>query len=56
MAKSEESMFSKEQILTSKQFTLIEKDFLGVMLEDQKSYSITQVKELLEKEFKRVVK
>lgn len=56
MAKSEESMFNKEQILTSKQFTLIEKDFLCVILEDQKSYSLTQVKELLEKELKRMVK
>ena len=56
MAKSEEPMFNKEQILTSKQFTLIEKDFLGVILESEKTYSVTQVKELLEKEFKRVVK
>lgn len=55
MAKSEEPMFDKEQILTSKQFTLIEKDFLGVILDSEKTYSVTQVKGLLEKEFKRAV-
>ena len=56
MAKGEESVFNKEQILTSKQFSLIEKDFLEVILNSEKTYSVTQVKELLKKEFERAVK
>ncbi|WP_167370801.1 hypothetical protein [Clostridium massiliodielmoense] len=43
----EEVKFSKEQIVFSKQFTVIEKDILKAILEDR-AYSLDEVKEVLE--------
>ena len=44
---NEEVKFSKEQIVSSKQFTVIEKDILKAILED-KEYRLEEVKEILE--------
>ncbi|WML35349.1 hypothetical protein [Clostridium sp. OS1-26] len=44
---NEEVKFSKEQIISSNKFTVIEKDILKAILED-KEYSLEEVKELLE--------
>ncbi|WP_187291178.1 hypothetical protein [Clostridium sp. K25] len=46
----EEVKFTKEQIVSSKQFTVIEKDILKAILED-KEYGLLEVKDILE-EFK----
>lgn len=50
-----EAEFSKEQILTSNQFTSIEKHFLDALLEEEQSYSLADVKSILKKEKKRKV-
>ncbi|MEW8955607.1 hypothetical protein [Clostridium sp.] len=42
-----EIKFSKEQILSSKKFTVIEKDILKALLEE-KSYSLKEVEKVLE--------
>lgn len=47
---SEEVKFTKEQIVSSKQFTVIEKDILKAILEDEE-YGLEEVKYILE-EFK----
>lgn len=49
-------MFTKAQILSSKQFKPLEKDFLRAVLDDGKSYSIEQVKETLKKALTKEVK
>jgi hypothetical protein len=41
-----ENKFSKEQIITSKQFTLNQKDILNALLDD-KEYSINDAKEII---------
>ncbi|BDR73629.1 hypothetical protein K144316041_23370 [Clostridium tetani] len=46
-----ETKFSKEQILSSKQFTVIEKDILKALLED-KQYSLKEVKKIID-DFKK---
>ena len=48
--------FSKSQVLTSNQFTSIEKHFLDALLESDQTYSVDQVKSILKKEKKRKVK
>ncbi|WP_322392424.1 hypothetical protein [Clostridium perfringens] len=52
---NEEIKFSKEQIISSKQFAIIEKDILKAILED-KEYSLEEVKEILEEFNKKEVK
>lgn len=44
---SEEVKFTKEQIVSSKQFTVIEKDILKAILEN-KEYSLEEVKKVLQ--------
>ncbi|MCD3211821.1 hypothetical protein G8T71_10685 [Clostridium botulinum C/D] len=51
----EEVKFSKEQIVSSKQFTVIEKDILKAILEDRE-YSLEEVKEILEQFKEKEVK
>ena len=46
----DEDKFTKEQILGSKQFSIIEKDILQTLLNENEQYSIEEVKEKL-KEF-----
>ncbi|WP_164968389.1 hypothetical protein [Clostridium tetani] len=50
-----EIKFNKEQILSSKQFTVIEKDILKAILED-KQYSLKEVKKIAEDFNKKEVK
>ncbi|BDR86132.1 hypothetical protein [Clostridium tetani] len=50
-----EIKFSKEQILSSKQFTIIEKDILKALLED-KQYSLKEVKKIIDDFNKKEVK
>ncbi|WP_164509014.1 hypothetical protein [Clostridium rectalis] len=50
-----EIKFSKEQILSSKQFTVIEKDILKAILED-KEYSLKEVKKIIDDFNKKEVK
>ncbi|AJA42530.1 hypothetical protein phiCT453A_40 (endogenous virus) [Clostridium phage phiCT453A] len=50
-----EIKFSKEQILSSKQFTVIEKDILKALLED-KQYSLKEVKKIIDDFKKKEVK
>ncbi|WP_164971389.1 hypothetical protein [Clostridium tetani] len=50
-----ETKFSKEQILSSKQFTIIEKDILKALLED-KQYSLKEVKKIIDDFKKKEVK
>jgi len=49
-----EIKFTKEQIVSSKQFTVIEKDILKAILED-KLYSLKEVEKILN-EYRREVK
>ena len=51
-----ESKFTKEQLLKSKQFEQEERYLLEVLLEENKTYTMKEVKELLKKEKKRKVK
>ena len=53
--KSEEVKFSKEQIVSSNQFSIIEKDILKAILED-KEYRLEEVKGILEKFNEKEVK
>lgn len=48
--KNQKSKFSKEQIVSSKKFTVIEKDILRAILDD-KEYEIEEITTILE-EFK----
>ncbi|MBU3193467.1 hypothetical protein [Clostridium algidicarnis] len=50
-----EIKFSKEQIVSSKQFAVIEKDILKAILEDRE-YSLKEVKRILEDFNKKEVK
>lgn len=50
-----EIKFSKEQILSSKQFTVIEKDILKALLED-KEYSLKEIKKIIDDFNKKEVK
>ena len=50
------SKFTKEQFLNSKQFEQEEHYLLTVLLEDERTYSVKEVKELLKKEKRRKVK
>ena len=47
-----ESKFTKEQFLESKQFEQEERYLLEVLLEENKTYTMKEVKELLKKEKK----
>jgi hypothetical protein len=51
MVKEQEIKFSKEQIVSSKQFSQIEKDVLKALLED-KQYSLKEVNKILD-DFKK---
>lgn len=53
--KTTESKYSKEQLLKSKKYGN-RKDLLGVLLDDKKEYSFTEVDEEIEKFMKRGVK
>lgn len=53
--KTIESKFSKEQLLKSKKYAN-RKDLLGVLLEDKKEYSFTEVDAVIDKFMKRGVK
>ena len=48
--------FDVESILKSKQFKMIERDVLSVLLDEKKEYSIKQVREMLDRELTRTVK
>lgn len=48
--------FTKEGIFASHEFNNIEKDFLKAFLSDTKAYSLEEVKEILIKKRKGVVK
>lgn len=50
------SKFTKEQLLNSKQFEQEERYLLSVLLADEKTYTMKEVKDLLKKEKKRKVK
>lgn len=50
-----EVKFSKEQIISSKQFTVIEKDILKALLED-KEYSLKEIKKIIDDFNKKEVK
>ncbi len=52
----EAKVYRKEQILKSKQFSSIDKDFLQVILEDEKRYTLQEAKDLLNQEKQREVK
>ncbi|OMF50879.1 hypothetical protein [Paenibacillus peoriae] len=39
--------FTKDQFLGSQQFTNIEKDFLSALLQDERTYTISEAKNLL---------
>lgn len=49
------SEFSKEQILSSKQFTHAEKAFLETTLSDKKTYTLAGAKSALQSHLKRKV-
>ena len=51
-----ESKFTKDQFLDSKQFEQEERYLLDVLIEENKTYTMEEVKELLKKEKKRKVK
>lgn len=53
--KTTESKFSKEQLLKSKKYAN-RKDLLGVLLDDKKEYSFTEVDAAIDKFMKRGVK
>lgn len=48
--------YSKKQILSSKKFSLIEKDVLKALIEDDKQYSIDEVEKMLKDFLKKGVK
>ena len=50
------SKFTKKQFLNSRQFEQEERYLLEVLLEENKTYTMKEVKELLKKEKKRKVK
>lgn len=50
------SKFTKEQFLNSRQFEKEERYLLEVLLEENKTYTMKEVKELLKKEKRRKVK
>lgn len=51
-----ESKFTKDQFLDSKQLEQEERYLLEVLLEENKTYTMKEVKELLKKEKRRKVK
>lgn len=52
--KSDESLFSKEQLLSAMRFSN-RRDLLGAILEDDKKYSIADVEKKLDDYYKRKV-
>ncbi|MDG0056993.1 hypothetical protein MMB75_25540 [Paenibacillus sp. P2(2022)] len=44
---SVEPRFAKEQFQDSQQFTNIEKDFLSALLQDKRTYTVSEAKNLL---------
>ncbi len=55
-ATKEIAKYSKKQILSSKKFSLIEKDVLKALIEDDKQYSIDEVVKLLKDFLEKGVK
>lgn len=53
--KETEPTFTKAQFLASKQFTAVQRDFLNAILEDGQSYTMDQVKQLVEENVKKAV-
>lgn len=51
-----EQTYTKAQFLASKQFTAIQRDFLNAILEDDKTYTMDQVKQLIDEYAKKAVK
>lgn len=51
-----ENKFSKEQIITSKQFVSNEKDILNALLGDGEYYSINDAKEIINNFYNKEVK
>lgn len=43
-----ETVFTKEQLLRSTQFSVIHKDVLNALLEEEQGYSIQQAKQIIE--------
>lgn len=64
MAKKEEdtkqkantACFTKEQFVQSEQWQGVDRDILSIVLEDNKTYSIAQAKQLVEQFMNREVK
>ncbi|MGG4449651.1 hypothetical protein [Brevibacillus porteri] len=54
--KAKDPTFTKEQFLSSKQFTALEKDFLRSVLEDGKFYTVEHAREALNKTLNTEVK
>jgi len=48
--------FTKEQFIASKQFTPLEKDFLRSVLDEGKTYTIDQARDVLKKTMSKEVK
>lgn len=53
--KRTEQTYTKAQFLASKQFTAVQRDFLNAILEDGQSYTMDQVKQLVEENVKKAV-
>lgn len=57
MSKNEtQPKFSKEQFLSSKQFTVAQKDILSVLLKDGETYTVDQAKKQVDDFLKKEVK
>lgn len=46
--KTIETAFTKEQLVRSTQFSIIHKDVLNALLEEEQEYSIQQAKQIIE--------
>lgn len=53
--KTQEAKFAKEQLITSKRFSLSEQSFLEVVLKDDMEYTIKEARDALSAQFKRKV-
>ncbi|WP_423230554.1 hypothetical protein [Oxobacter pfennigii] len=53
--KQGQKLYTKQQFLSSKKYTAGHKDLLSVLLEDKKSYTHEQVKNIAEKFLKKEV-
>lgn len=48
--------FYKQDLIQSKQFSTIEKDFLNAILVENQKYSVDETRELLSKKMKEVIR